>query len=168
MNKSLKLILLAILLIIITLFLVRLTSPREIDDVNPMRNCSQEYLEKSEVLWIIPYYKEIPISENQTWCNSILNMNKTLGLHGITHEYHEFENQNISQEKLDNAIKIFQDCFNQTPKMFKAPGLALSEKNKKLLKEKNISIRNPFHQTIHKVYHCSDSGTFPNKFHDLF
>jgi predicted deacetylase len=168
MKNTLKIILLTLLILIIILFLIRLTTPREIDDVNPFRNCSSEYLKKAEILWVIPLYNEIPISENQLWCNEILSLNKTLGLHGITHEYHEFENQNINQEQLDNAIKIFQDCFNQNPKIFKAPGLALSKQNRELIKSNNLRIRNKFDQTTHKVYHCSDSGTLPNKFHDLF
>jgi predicted deacetylase len=168
MKKFPRIILLIILILIITLFLVRLITPREIDDLNPTIYCEEEYLDKSEILWIIPYYNKIPISENQSWCNEILSLNKTLGLHGITHEYHEFENQNITQQQLENAIKIFQDCFNQSPKIFKAPGLSLSKQNRELIKSNNLKIRTPYHQTIHKVYHCSDTGNLPNWFHDFF
>lgn len=169
MNKTLRSSLLIILLLVIMLFVLRLTSPREIDDVNPYRNCSQEYLEKSEILWIIPYYNEIPISENKSWCNQILKLNKTLGLHGIKHQpYREFQTKNIPQEQLDKAIEIFEDCFNQTPKMFKAPNLKITKQNHKLIASNNLSIRTSFHQTIHKVYHCNNTGILPNKFHDIF
>ena len=167
--KPLPKILLIILVLIILLFLNRLISPREIDDVNPYLNCTQEYLEKSEIFWIIPYYHEIPISENKNWCQEILELNKTLGLHGIRHQpYQEFKTQNITQEELDEAMKIFQDCFNQTPTMFKSPNLEISNQNKKLIKNNKLKLRTKFKQTIHKVYHCNDSGTLPNWFHDIF
>mgnify|MGYP000860176071 CR=1 FL=1 len=168
MNKALKISLLIVIVLLIILFLLRLISPREIDDVNPFRSCEEVYLKKSDIFWVIPYYQEKPISENKTWCEEILSMNKTLGLHGYTHEYKEFKNKEITPENLTNAIKIFEECFGYSPQMFKAPHLALSKENKKLLKENKLKIKNPFHQTIHKVYHCSDSGTLPNRFHNLF
>jgi len=163
----------AIILIIILTFLVviefsRLISPREIDDVSPGIQCEQKYLEKADILLVIPDYREKPISEDSLWCYKISKMNKIIGMHGINHYYKEFNDDKINQEKLNNSIEIFQKCFGYKPQIFKAPYLMLSEENKELLEKNNFKIKEELNQVFHKVYHCSDTGTFPNWFHDLF
>ena len=166
MKRGWNILIWGILILIISIFVSRLTTPREIDDVNPLRNCEQKYLQKAEILWIIPLYKNIPISENKVWCEEVLAMNKTIGMHGMHHSYNEFESE-INESELNYSLEIFEDCFGHKPKMFKAPNLALTKENKILLEEYGLEVRTPYHQTIHKVYHCNDSGTFSNKFHDL-
>ena len=160
-------IVLIVFLIILMLFLIRLKSPREIDDVNPEIPCSDKLIEKSDVLWVIPYFNEKPISENKEWCNYILSFNKTLGLHGVNHEYNEFETTK-NQEYLNKGIKIFEECFGFKPRMFKSPQLKISENNKNLIKNNNMKIKGLLNQIFHKIYHCNNSGRFSNKFIDLF
>lgn len=167
MKKSIKTILIIILTIIIVIFFSRLITPTEIDDVHPERYCEQKYLEKADTLWIMPKYLNIPISENKVWCEKILLMDKTIGMHGITHTYHEFE-EKINEKDLKEAKQIFEDCFGYEPTLFKAPNLALSKENKKLLEENDLEIKGIMNQNLHKVYHCKDSGILPNWFHDLF
>jgi len=166
MKRRIKTILIIILLLAAILFLSRLVTPREIDDVNPAISCENEYLDKSDIFWIVPIFHDTPISENKTWCNEILSMNKTLGMHGIYHEYHEFADP-INETDLRKGMREFQLCFNQTPKLFKAPNLALSKENELLLQKYNLTIRTAFDQAIHKVYHCDDTGVLSNSFHDL-
>ena len=84
-GKTILLIIIALLLI---LFIIREASPKQIDDIHPLRECEQKYIEKSDILWIMPKYLNSPISENQTWCKKIIELNKTLGMHGIYHSYH--------------------------------------------------------------------------------
>lgn len=168
MNKKIILILLLILpLLILTLFLIRLISPREIDDISPEIPCQKEYLEKNSILWIIPEFNNKPISENKTWCNYILSLNKTLGLHGVTHEFEEF-GKTKDQEYLQESIEIFEQCFGFKPIMFKPPQLKISKENKKLIGGNNMKLKNKFNQLIHKVYHCNDTGMFSNKMISLF
>ena len=164
MKKKILIFLLTIILLIFVLFLIRLTSPKEIDDVSPGISCDQNYLEKSTILWVIPKFNNKPISENQTWCQEILSLNKTLGLHGITHEFREF-NTDRNQEYLEEGIKIFEDCFGFKPDMFKPPQLKISKENKKLIEENNLKLN--FNQIFHKVYHCENTGTFSNRVVDL-
>ena len=166
MNKKILIILLIIFSFVGVLFLIRLISPREIDDVSPEIPCSLEYLEKSNILWVIPKFNNKSISENKTWCNYILSLNKTLGLHGVTHKFEEF-NVNRNQEYLQQGINIFEKCFGFKPRIFKPPQLAISDKNKKLIKENNMKLKLNFNQLVHKVYHCNNSGTFSNRFIDL-
>lgn len=157
--------------LVIILFLIRLLSPREIDDVFPGIYCEKEYLEKAYILWVIPDYNNVLISENKTWCQEILNLNKKLGLHGVKHQpYKEFLVENRTIEYLQEGINLFEECFNQTPTKFKAPQLALSSENKKMIKEHfpELKIRGYFNQLIHKVYHCNDTGRFSNRFIDWF
>ena len=165
--KNILFIPIAILSLILILFFTRLILPSQIDDISPEIPCEQEYLEKAEILWVIPLYNAQPISENQEWCQQILSLNKTLGLHGIEHIYHEF-NLKITQQKLDEAINIFEDCFNQTPTLFKPPQLKISDENKNLILENKMILKLNFNQLIHKVYHCNNAGMFKNKFIDLF
>ena len=170
MKKTLKIILIIVFSLLVLWFLIRLISPREIDDVTPGIPCENEkkYIEKSEILWIIPFGDNFLISENKTWCNEILAMNKTLGLHGIYHTYHEFELKNISQEELNFGIREFEKCFGYAPKLFKPPYLHLNKQNKDLIKQNNLILKYRFNQAIHKVYHCNNSGTLNNKIINWF
>ena len=167
MKKKILIPVLTILLLISTLFLIRLTSQREIDDVSPEIPCSEKYLGKSEVLWIIPKFNNKPISENPSWCQEILSLNKTLGLHGLTHEFEEF-NTNKNQEYLQEAINIFEQCFGYKPHFFKPPQLKISKENKKLIEENDLELKLGSNQLFHKVYHCNNTGKFSNWVVDLF
>ena len=167
MKKKILIPLLIILLFVFTLFLIRLISPREIDDVSPEIFCEQEYIEKSNILWVIPKFNNKSISENKEWCDYVLSLNKTLGLHGVYHEFEEFKIDR-NQKYLQEGINIFEECFGFKPEMFKPPQLKISKENKKLIKENNLELKLGFNQLIHKVYHCADDGTFKNWIVDLF
>jgi predicted deacetylase len=167
MKKGWKITLLTIFLILATILVVRANLPRQIDDVSPGIPCEKTYLKKSDILWIIPKFQGIPISNNSKWCQEIISMNKTLGMHGVQHYYNEFK-ENLTQEYLEEGIKEFENCFNQTPKMFKPPKLRINEKNKILVEKNGMEIKIYSNQFFHKVYHCNNSGTLSNKFHDIF
>ncbi len=171
--KKTHLIYIIPLTIIILLFLTRLTLPRQIDDLHPNIPCEQEYIDKSDILWVIPKFREIPIDENQTWCKEILSLNKTLGLHGFTHTYEEFKHTNLTQENITEAIQIFENCFGFKPTMFKPPQTRINLQNELLIKQSNLILKTWFNQAIHKVYHCDNDtttndfgGYFTNDLHD--
>jgi len=165
--KPQHIVLIIITSLILLLFLTRLISPREIDDISPEILCEEEYIQKSNILWVIPKFNGKLISDDKEWCNSILALNKTLGLHGITHQYEEF-NDDITQKQLNEAIKIFKECFGFKPTMFKPPQLKINSNNKKLIKNNDLKLKLYFNQITHKVYHCSDTGRFSNRLIDLF
>jgi len=159
--------LLIILFLIILLFIIRLITPTEIDDIHYDIPCPELNIYNPDILYVIPNYDNKPISENQTFCEQISKLNKTLELHGINHQpYAEFFYQNISQENLDFAINEFQKCFNQTPEKFKPPQLKINKENKKLIQENNLKLIS--NAIFHKVYHCNDSGSIKNKWIKLF
>ncbi len=167
MKNKFFILVIVILSLLLILFFTRLILPAQIDDISPEIPCEKKYLEKAEILWVIPNYNKKPISENQEWCEQILSMNKTLGLHGIQHLYNEFGSE-IFQEEFQEAIKIFEECFSQTPEMFKPPQLKISEGNKELIEQNNLKLKLNFNQLTHKVYHCGDTGMFPNWFISYF
>jgi predicted deacetylase len=168
MKKRIKKIIFTFLFILLSLimilYLIVMFSSKQLDDVSPKIQCDKELLEKSDVLYVIPKFDNISISENKSWCEYILSLNKTLAIHGVYHNYQEFK-ENKDQEYLDSGIKIFEECFNKSPSSFKAPQLAISKENKDLIK-RNLKFDGYFNQIFHKVYHCSDTGMLKNKFID--
>ena len=156
-----------IIILLLILFLTRLILPRQIDDVSPNIPCTEELLQKSDVLYVIPSFENNNITNNSKWCNKILSLNKTLALHGYHHNYHEFLEEN-NDSYLKESITIFEKCFNKTPEGFKPPQLSISKINKELVKKQNIKLDLRFNQITHKVYHCNDSGDFPNWLIDWF
>lgn len=155
-----------ILLLVFILFLTRLFSQTQIDDISPQIPCENYLIEKSDILFIIPKFNNISIAENKTWCNYILSLNKTLALHGIYHNYNEFQ-ENKTEEYLQEGISIFKECFGFYPSSFKPPQLAISSQNKRLIKRK-LTLLLGFNQLSHKVYHCQDTGVYSNRFISLF
>lgn len=166
--KILLVSILSILLLLITeLFFLRLISLKEVDDINPEIPCLKELIEESDTLWVIPEFNNHQISENKEWCRYILTLNKTIGMHGVYHEFEEFKTDR-NQEYLQEGIDEFEKCFKFKPEIFKSPQLKISENNKKLIKENNLKLKGEVNQLMHKVYHCNDSGKFSNRLIDLF
>lgn len=168
-KRILLYILIIIALVPILFFLIRLVLPKQIDDVSPEIPCSQELLEKADVFYVIPKFNNKSIAENETFCEKIKAMNKTLRLHGVYHYYNEFSTDR-NKEYLQEGINIFEECFNETPKAFKPPQLAISKNNKKLMKSK-MKLNVYLNQWLHKVYHCENNvsyGIMPNWVIELF
>lgn len=166
LNLFLKIIL-SLFFILVLLFLMRLILPKAIDDVSPNMNCTSEELSRADIYYVVPKFNGIKISENQTWCQEILSMNKTLYLHGVTHEYKEFLTERDS-EYLAEGVLIFKDCFGFAPEKFKPPQLSFNFKNYRVLRELDLKLDYSLNQLFHKTYHCGDNGYLKNSFIDLF
>jgi len=156
-----------IVFLIFTLFLVRAFSERELDDVTPGMDCENSLIDESDILWVVPNFNNKTISEDKEWCKEILALNKTLGMHGVSHEFEEFR-MDRTQEYLEKGIKIFEDCFGFKPTMFKPPQLRISESNRELIKKNNLTLKYEVNQYLHKVYHCGEYGRKKNWIIDLF
>jgi len=160
-------VLIVVLAVGFLLFFIRLFNVREVDDVSPSIDCSSDILMKSEILWVIPIFYNKSIADDKVWCDYISSLNKTLGLHGVYHSFNEFV-YDRDLDYLNKGVAAFENCFGFKPKIFKAPQLSLSEKNRKMIEDERYEVKANFNQLIHKVYHCSDSGRFSNKFIDIF
>ncbi len=166
MNKK-NLIWIIPLSLILILFFIRLFNHTELDDVTPGISCPELKVYHPDFLWVIPDFNNFSIDQNQTWCKEILSLNKTLGMHGITHKYNEFDG-NVSKEDLLRGMKIFENCFGFTPTLFKPPQLNISRENEKLIKDSGMKLDLYFNQITHKVYHCNDSAIPRNSFIKIF
>jgi len=151
--KKAVIILLVIVVLLIVLFSMRILNPKEIDDVTPAFFCAEELLEKSDILFVIPKFDNTPLSENPGWCEYILSLNKTLGLHGVYHKYREFATDR-NQTYLQEGIDEFKTCFGFEPEIFKPPQNRISKANRKLIKENNMRLKTIPNKMIHKIYHC--------------
>lgn len=157
-----------IIISIIVLFFIRLINPTEIDDISPEIPCPEIEKYNPDILYIIPSYNNIQISQGREWCNYILSLNKTLALHGLTHTYREFLYENISQQQLNQGIYEFKECFNFSPTSFKPPQLKINNQNKELILKNNLELMHYYNQITHKVYHCNDSDYISNKIIKIF
>jgi len=161
-----SLIVLFLVFLICDLLIIRHLTARQIDDVNPSILCGENRIASSSTLMIVPIFNGISIADNMTWCNSILSLNKTLGMHGVYHTYNEFlELRNESY--ISRGMDEFKKCFGYYPEYFEAPQLALSGENKNLLESMNLSVLGYGYNAWHKVYHCSDTGLVSNRFIDF-
>lgn len=159
--------LLALAVLIVLIWLIRAASPHEIDDMTPGIPCKIDIVEKSDILWVIPIYRNESIANNLAWCEYISSLGKQLQLHGVQHTFEEFSYPR-TKEYLQQGVIAFEECFNQTPSKFKPPQLAYTNENDQILEEFNLKRKGLFNQFFHKVYHCQDTGLFPNKFIDWF
>ncbi len=155
-----------LLVLMVIVFLIRLLSEKQLDDVSPEIQCNENLMKKADIYYIIPKLNNKSIAENKEWCEQILNYDKKLAMHGIYHTYQEFL-ENRDEEYLQQGIDIFKQCFGFYPKEFKPPQMKISKDNKRLIKSK-MKLISYFNQILHKIYHCNDTGKFSNKFNDLF
>lgn len=166
MKRGIILLLLIPFILILILFLVRALTDKQLDDISPEIPCEKNLLEKSDILYIIPKFKNKSIAENTEWCSEILAKNKQLALHGVYHTYEEFK-EDRNEAYLKEGIDAFETCFHTSPKRFKSPQLVTSKNNKRLIIKK-MKIDSYSNQLFHKVYHCNDTGKFHNSFIDYF
>lgn len=151
---------------IFVLFLIRVFSERQLDDVSPGIPCDAQLMRKADVFYTIPKFDGKSIAEHQEWCKYILSFNKTLALHGVYHTYQEFSFLR-NESYLHEGIEAFQDCFHFRPERFKPPQLALLEENRKMI-SRSMKVDGYFNQIFHKVYHCEDGGRFSHWIIDWF
>ena len=156
-----RLVLGSILFILILFFIARMANPSEIDDIHPAIYCEDEYVALSDVLWVIPFYDNYSIADAVSWCAQMKKLNKTLGLHGVYHTYQEFL---IDRDAayIEHGIWAFERCFGARPTLFKPPQLKISTHNSELLRSLGLEVFTTSHQLTRKVYHCSDTGSYPN------
>jgi len=150
-----RILFLTIILLMIILIFIRNISPRQIDDVNPNRLCEEIYADRSQVLMIVPLLDNISIADNKHWCEYILRLNKSLGMHGVYHTPEEF-NELRNDSYILLGMEEFKKCFGFYPTIFEAPELVLNRENRDLLRDRGFEVRGRTFNVFHKVYHCVD------------
>ena len=155
--KVWKSVLIGIGVLVFGLFFIRLVSPSQIDDVSPGISCEEDLLELADVYYVIPKFDGVAI--DKAWCEEILARDKELAMHGVTHEYKEFGEVRGS-EYFNEGVQIFEDCFGFAPDRFKPGNLKWNSGNDWIKDDMEVDIL--WNQLFHKVYHCEDTGVFPN------
>jgi hypothetical protein len=149
--------------LVILLFFVRLVLPSQLDDVNPLMGCSEEELELGDVYFVVPKFDGVVIDKE--WCDGILAMGRDVELHGVYHSYAEF-GVIRSEAYFNEGVDIFKECFGIEPKRFKPGNLKWNSGNDWIMNKVEVELR--WNQIFHKVYHCGDTGYFPNWFIRVF
>lgn len=145
------------------LFFVRFVLPSQVDDVNPLMNCSDEVLDLADVYFVVPKFEGVEIERE--WCDQILSRDKEIAMHSVYHTYEEFGVVR-GESYFDEGARIFEECFGFEPERFKPANLKWCGENNWV--EKNVEVDLFWNQFFHKVYHCNDSGVFPNWFIRMF
>ncbi|MBI4895300.1 MAG: hypothetical protein HY831_02280 [Candidatus Aenigmarchaeota archaeon] len=158
-------IVIVLVIFLVSLELVRVVSPRWIDDISPGIQCDSSLMETSDVFFVIPKFNNHSIAFEKEWCEKILKMNKTLVMHGVYHTYNEllYERDDVYFQE---GIDAFEQCFGVVPTEFKPSHLAISDKNMALISKK-MKVDGYFEDILHKTYHCNDTGIIPNNIVDL-
>jgi predicted deacetylase len=120
------------------------------------RLCQEELLQDSSVLMVIPIFENHSIAENKTWCESIIALNKSIGMHGVYHTEKEFLTAR-DEKYILNGMEEFNKCFGFYPEIFSPPEIIISKANKNLISSMNFTIRGLPYYLTHRVYHCTDS-----------
>lgn len=150
-HKLTKLILVAIGFAYV-IMLISSRNPLIVDDVYPNNSCDN-LLEKADIIYVVPTFENNSINNDKEWCTYIKSLNKTIGLHGIKHSYHEFDN-NIDEEKIALAINSFKTCFEEEPLLFRPPYNIINKKNEEIISNFNMTIyKKKF--IAHPYCHCN-------------
>jgi hypothetical protein len=146
-------------ILILGLWIIRFVLPSQIDDVNPLMNCSEEELRMADIFYVVPIFENVSIGEDEGWCDYVLSLDKKLALHGVYHEYREFGVYR-DEEYLKKGVGVFEECFGVDPAGLKPPQIYWDKENDWIKDEFEVDLF--WNQVFHKVYHCGDSGVFPN------
>ena len=143
--------------IFVCLGFVRLILHSQLDDVSPGISCEGKLLDWADVYFVIPKFEGVEIEKE--WCEKILERKKDIGLHGVYHTYEEFGIYR-GKEYFGEGVEIFERCFGFTPERFKPGQLEFTKKNNWIKRKMEVDLF--WNQVFHKVYHCEDTGVFPN------
>ncbi len=149
--------------LIIILFLTRLILPSQIDDVTPGISCEEELLDLADVYFVVPKFEGVVLDKE--WCDEILMRDKELAMHGVYHTYEEFGVYR-DEKYFSEGVSIFRDCFGFSPERFKPGQLEWHDSNNWVKAEMEVELF--WNQLFHKVYHCEDTGMFPNWVINIF
>jgi glycosyl transferase family 25 len=176
-NKNLFIFI--IILLLFVLYIIRRYNKVNYDDLSPLLKEDYNYLDKSDIIFIIPKYKNIPLTEYPDFIKKIKNYaetnNKELAMHGVTHSPEGYFIKSefgyiLTYEYIKEGIDIFEKSFGYKPKKFKAPCYNLHPHNKKILEDFNIEIIDVDTLILNKLYHNNNNSFlyYFNKFTNFY
>ena len=148
----------------VLILLVRLFSDAHLDDVSPEIPCEEGLYDRAGILFVIPKYHNGSIADKPEWCEKILALNKTIGMHGVYHSYEEFMTFR-NDEYVNEGTNAFEKCFGFKPRLFKPSQMAYNKINDETMK--NFHVISYLEQVFHKEFHCNGAGVLPNWVYEL-
>lgn len=150
------------LIILIVLLIIRFFNKSHYDDLHPELPFNKEYLDKSDILFIIPNYNNIPITNYPEYIEKLKSYaqknNKQIGLHGYIHKPEGFFTKaeygyELPESYIKDNIDLFRKAFNFEPKLFKAPCYNLHPKNREILLKLGLQISDINTLFLNKLFH---------------
>ena len=128
------------------------------DDVHQNIPQNYKFIDKSDMLFVIPKFENVPLTNDMNFVDKIKSKNKILGMHGVTHSPEgifikaEF-GYPVSEEKIKEGMDIFENAFGYKPQYFKAPCYNLLPENQKIIEKLGMKVVGPetaiFNQLLH-------------------
>jgi len=150
------------IIFVIILILIRFFRESHYDDIHQNIPINYNYLNKSDILFVIPKYNNVSILNDPEFIRKIKlyvkNNNKKLGLHGFIHKPEGYITKaefgyEVDESYIKDSINIFEEAFGYKPVYFKAPCYNLHPNNYKLLKKYNLIIYGPYTLLFNKLFH---------------
>lgn len=135
---KIKLIIVSLFIFLVLIILFPKQEPPILDDVTPAKSCDQ-LITKADIVYVIPFYENGSLANYPEWCRRMKSLNKTFGLHGLTHEYHEFLKP-VDEAELQKAMGVFENCLGYTPYLFRPPYNKISKENQKKIELFNLTL----------------------------
>lgn len=152
-----RVILIAIIFILIVIRQIR---KRHYDDIHQLIPLQRTYIGLSDILFIVPKYKNVPITDDPKFVEEIkkISKGKILGMHGVTHTPEGyFRNAEFgfprTKEYIMEGVNIFEKAFGYKPTIFKAPCYNLLNENKKIIEELGMKVSGVETLLFNKLYH---------------
>uniref|UniRef100_A0A6C0KQ03 NodB homology domain-containing protein n=1 Tax=viral metagenome TaxID=1070528 RepID=A0A6C0KQ03_9ZZZZ len=154
---------------IIIFFLVRRFRLINYDDVHQNIVQNEEYIKKSDILFVIPDYENVKITDDKIFVNKLKTSGKILGMHGVTHEPSSYTQKAefglpVSEKKITEGMKIFENAFGYKPKFFKAPCYNLLPENKVKIEKLGMTVIGPETLMFNRLLHPSSNNFFMQMF----
>jgi hypothetical protein len=155
-----------VFLICIVLFLVvRQLRCVGYDDVHQNITQNYKYIDKSDMLFVIPKFENVPLTDNMNFVQKIKNKNKILGMHGVTHSPEgiftkaEF-GYPVKEETIKEGMDIFENAFGYKPKYFKAPCYNLLPENQIKIEKLGMKVVGPETAIFNRLLHPPTDNVF--------
>ncbi len=109
--------------------------------IGQVKNIAKLFPSVKILLFTIPRLRNIPLKDNQEWCNDVRNLINSgtiqLGVHGLDHSPEEFRYLSKEQaiDKLLVAHQIFEEANLPYVKVFKGPHWGLGKGTLEALEE---------------------------------
>jgi len=135
------------------------------DDVHQNIEQNYDYINKSDILFVIPKYQGVKLTDDLNFINKIRQTGKILGMHGVTHEPTSYFNKaefgyNVSEDNIEEGMKIFENAFGYKPKLFKAPCYNLLPENQTIIEKHGMKVVGPKTLIFNRLLHPNSDNIF--------